>query len=75
MTEIKLVSDTIDKSDIHELVQWLTQPEIPRLTKGDITPKLEENFSNLIGTKHSVYINSGSSAILLGLAALKFSLM
>ena len=72
MTEIKLVSDTIDKSDIHELVQWLTQPEIPRLTKGDITPKLEENFSNLIGTKHSVYINSGSSAILLGLAALKY---
>jgi len=73
MKEIKLVSDTIDKNDISDLVQWLTQPDIPRLTKGDLTLQFEEEFSNKIGTKHSVYVNSGSSAILLGLAALKYS--
>ena len=73
MREIKLVSDTIDKNDIRDLVQWLTQPDIPRLTKGDLTLQFEEEFSNKIGTKHSVYVNSGSSAILLGLAALKYS--
>ena len=72
-TPIKLVSDTIDKNDINDLVQWLTQPDIPRLTKGDLTLQFEEEFSNKIGTKHSVYVNSGSSAILLGLAALKYS--
>jgi len=72
-TPIKLVSDTIDKNDINDLVQWLTQPDIPRLTKGDLTLQFEEEFSNKIGTKHSIYVNSGSSAILLGLAALKYS--
>jgi len=72
-TPIKLVSDTIDKNDINDLVQWLTQPDIPRLTKGDLTLQFEKEFSNKIGTKHSVYVNSGSSAILLGLAALKYS--
>ena len=70
---IKLVSDTIDKNDINDLVEWLTQPDIPRLTKGDLTLQFEKEFSNKIGTKHSVYVNSGSSAILLGLAALKYS--
>jgi|TARA_R110001583_G_scaffold48281_4_gene151312 CDP-6-deoxy-D-xylo-4-hexulose-3-dehydrase len=73
MKEIKLVSDTIDKNDISDLVEWLTQPDIPRLTKGDLTLQFEKEFSNKIGTNHSIYVNSGSSAILLGLAALKYS--
>tara|TARA_R100001015_G_C4625928_1_gene184682 strand:+ start:1182 stop:2351 length:1170 start_codon:yes stop_codon:yes gene_type:complete len=73
MKQIKLVSDTIDKNDIRDLVHWLTQPEIPRLTKGDLTVQLEEEFSKIIGTSNSIYVNSGSSAILLGLAALKYS--
>lgn len=30
---IKLVSDTIDKSDINSLVEWLSQDEIPKLTR------------------------------------------
>lgn len=70
---IKLVSDTIDKNDISELVLWLTQKEIPKLTKGDLTIELEKKWANYLGSKYSVYVNSGSSAILLALAALKFS--
>jgi CDP-4-dehydro-6-deoxyglucose reductase, E1 len=66
---IKLVSDTIDKSDIKSLIEWLDQDEIPRLTKGDLTLELEKKWANKIGTKYSVFINSGSSAILLSLAA------
>ena len=34
---IKLVSDTIDRQDINALVEWLSQDEIPRLTKGGLT--------------------------------------
>lgn len=68
---IKLVSDTIDKDDINSLVEWLTQDEIPKLTKGELTWELESKWANKIGTKYSVYVNSGSSAILLSLAALK----
>lgn len=68
---IKLVSDTINKDDINSLIEWLGQDEIPRLTKGDLTWELESKWAKKIGTKYSVYLNSGSSAILLTLAALQ----
>jgi len=67
---IKLVSDTIDRSDINSLIEWLSQDEIPRLTKGDLTSTLEQEWAKKIGTKYSVFVNSGSSSILLSLAAL-----
>jgi CDP-6-deoxy-D-xylo-4-hexulose-3-dehydrase len=70
---IKLVSDTIDKGDILALTNWLNQENTPRLTKGDLTIELEKKWSKKIGTKYSVYVNSGSSAILLGLAAFLYS--
>ncbi len=73
MNMIKLVSDTIDKNDIKNLVDWLSQDEIPRLTKGDITIEFEKKWSDKIGVEHTTYVNSGSSAILLALAALKES--
>ena len=67
---IKLVSDTIDRSDINALTQWLSQDEIPRLTKGNLTWALEDKWARKIGTKYSVFVNSGSSSILLTLAAM-----
>ena len=72
MKDIKLVSDTISKNDIQKLVDWITQEEIPQLTKGPLTVKFQENFSSFLGDNlSSCFINSGSSAILLALLALK----
>jgi len=68
---IKLVSDTIDKNDINALIEWLSQNEIPKLTKGPLTIELEKKWAKKIGTKYSVFVNSGSSSILLTLAVLK----
>jgi CDP-6-deoxy-D-xylo-4-hexulose-3-dehydrase len=68
---IKLVSDTIDRKDIVSLVEWLNQDPIPKLTKGDLTVELEQKWANKIGTKYSIFVNSGSSSILLTLAALQ----
>ena len=68
---IKLVSDTIDRQDINALVEWLQQDPIPRLTKGELTKQLESKWAKKIGTKYSVFVNSGSSSILLTLATLK----
>lgn len=68
---IKLVSDTINRSDIDSLIGWLQQDPIPRLTKGELTWELEEKWAEKINTKYSVFVNSGSSSILLTLAALK----
>ncbi len=69
---INLVSDTIDRGDVAGIINWLNQKEIPQLTKGPITKEYEKKFSTWLDSNYSVFVNSGSSAILLGLAALKF---
>jgi CDP-6-deoxy-D-xylo-4-hexulose-3-dehydrase len=66
---ISLVKDTIDEKDIDRLIEWLKT--YPRLTKGAVTLEFEEKFSNWLGRKHSVFVNSGSSANLLVLSALQ----
>ena len=63
MDQIKLVNDTVSKNDIDYLIDWLKT--YPRLTKGPITKKLEEKFAKKMGSKYSVFCNSGSSANLL----------
>ncbi len=65
---ISLVKDTINKDDIDRLIEWLQT--YPRLTKGPMTVKVEEKWSKLIGSKYSVFCNSGSSANFLMLHAL-----
>jgi CDP-6-deoxy-D-xylo-4-hexulose-3-dehydrase len=57
---IKLVNDTIDKNDISNLIKWLQTN--PKLTKGDLTVEFENKWSDYLGTRYSVYLNSGSSA-------------
>jgi len=57
---IPLVRDTIDQEDVQYLIEWLQTN--PRLTKGEKTIEFEEKWSKWLGTKYSVYLNSGSSA-------------
>ena len=66
---INLVKDTINKKDIDSLIDWLKT--YPRLTKGEVTLKLEKKWSKWLGRKYSVFCNSGSSANLLMLSVLK----
>jgi CDP-6-deoxy-D-xylo-4-hexulose-3-dehydrase len=66
---INLVEDTVTKKDINALCKWLKTN--PRLTKGDLTLELEKKFAELIGTKYSVFVNSGSSANLMMMYLLK----
>ena len=69
MDKISLVKDTIDNNDIDNLIDWLKT--YPRLTKGPVTLELEKKYSNWLGRKYSVFVNSGSSANLLMLSALQ----
>lgn len=57
---ITLVKDTIDSQDISDLISWLETN--PRLTKSDKTIEFEQLWSNWLGCKYSVFVNSGSSA-------------
>lgn len=63
-----LVKDTIDDSDIDELIEWLKT--YPRLTKGPLTKEFESRWASWLGSKRAVYVNSGSSANLLMLYSL-----
>ncbi len=66
-----LAYDTIDKSDINALCEWLRKGE--RLSKGDLTIEFEKQWAKFIGTKYSVFVNSGSSANFLMALALLYS--
>ena len=68
---IKLAKDTISKGDISHLIGWLETN--PQLTKGHETSKFEQQWSNWLGVKHSVFVNSGSSANLAIVYALVIS--
>ena len=65
---IPLVKNTIDNTDIDKLISWLQT--YPRLTKGDLTLEFERLWSEFMGVKHSIFVNSGSSANLLMVYAL-----
>lgn len=65
---IRLVEDTIDRKDIARLIDWLQT--YPRLTKGPKTIEFEKAWASWLGTKESVFVNSGSSANLVMLQVL-----
>ena len=72
MTEkIDLVKDTIDLNDVKRLITWLETN--PRLTKGDLTLEFEKKWSEWLGVKYSVFVNSGSSANLAAIYSLLLS--
>jgi CDP-6-deoxy-D-xylo-4-hexulose-3-dehydrase len=67
MIKYPLAKETINDEDVNALCDWLKS--YPRLTKGQLTWQVEEDWANYIGTKYAVFNNSGSSANLLMIAA------
>ena len=69
MRKIKLASETIDKKELLLLSNWIKKN--PQLTMGEKTIEFEKKWSKWIGLKYSVFLNSGSSAILATFQTLK----
>ena len=65
---IPLATDTITKTELLELAEWLQSGS--RLTKGMLTSEFETKFAEYLNIKHSIFVNSGSSANLLMIYAL-----
>lgn len=61
--EYPLAKETITHDEIDELVRWLQT--YPRLTKDVLTTEVEAQWANFVGSKYSVFCNSGSSANML----------
>lgn len=65
-----LMNNNITRGDLDELIEYLQQPE-PRLTNGPQVRAFEQEWSEWLGVRHSVFVNSGASANLLTMAALR----
>lgn len=65
-----LMQNNIIREDLDALVAYLQQ-EDPRLTQSEQVRTFEAEWSEWLGVKHSVFVNSGSSANLLTIAAIK----
>jgi len=69
--KVNLAEQIIDDGDINQLIGWLQTTE--QYTKGSETIKFEKEWSQWLGSKYSVFVNSGSSANLLMFLALLHS--
>jgi CDP-6-deoxy-D-xylo-4-hexulose-3-dehydrase len=68
---INLTHDTIDEKDRKALAEWIVSD--PQLSQGELTKEFEKKFSDYLGHRYSVFVNSGSSANLAMIYALHLS--
>ena len=67
-----LMEDNITEDDTNVLVDFLQQKPTPRLTQGEQVKAFEKEWSEWLGIKHSVYVNSGASANYITMRILRF---
>lgn len=67
-----LMSNNINRDDLNELVSFLNQDPAPILTNSKKVLEFEKVWSDWLGVKYSVFVNSGSSANILTLAIIKY---
>jgi len=65
-----LMNNNITRADLDALVAYLGQ-DSPMLTQSQQVRLFEQEWSDWLGVKYSVFVNSGSSANLLTMAALR----
>ena len=56
-----LMNNNISRKDLDILIEYLSMDN-PKLTHGNKVLQFEKNWSDWLGTKNSVMVNSGSSA-------------
>ncbi|MFA6725039.1 MAG: DegT/DnrJ/EryC1/StrS aminotransferase family protein [Lentisphaeria bacterium] len=69
MKAFPLMHNNITREDIDALIAFLDT--MPRLTQGDKVRAFEQAWSQYLGVKHSIYVNSGASANWISIAAFK----
>lgn len=65
-----LMKNNILREDLNAVIEFLRQDD-PILTQSKNVRAFEEEWSQWLGVRHSVFVNSGSSANLVTIAALK----
>ena len=67
---LPLMKNNITRTDLDAVIAYLSQDD-PPLTHSKQTLEFEREWSEWLGVKYSVFVNSGASANLLTMAALK----
>lgn len=71
MKKYPLMRNNILRSDLDAVIEHLKQDD-PILTNGANARAFEDEWSEWLGVKYSVFVNSGSSANLMSMSILKF---
>lgn len=73
MTNLRwpLMSNNITEDDSNVLIEFLSQRPLPILTNSSQVREFEKQWSEWLGVKHSVFVNSGSSANVLTMLLIK----
>ena len=69
---LPLMDDNINREDVNSIIDFLNQDPIPKLTNGPKVLEFERQWSEWLGVKHSLFVNSGASANELTMLALKY---
>jgi CDP-6-deoxy-D-xylo-4-hexulose-3-dehydrase len=69
---LPLMDDNINREDVNSVIDFLNQDPIPKLTNGPKVVEFEKQWSEWVGVKHSLLVNSGASANELTMLALKY---
>ena len=69
---LPLMDDNINREDVNSIIDFLNQDPIPKLTNGPKVVEFEKQWSEWVGVKHSLFVNSGASANELTMLALKY---
>jgi len=69
---LPLMDDNITRDDVNSVIDFLSQDQIPKLTNGPKVVEFEKQWSEWVGVKHSLLVNSGASANELTMLALKY---
>jgi len=69
MLNIPLMSNNIQKDDVNALIEFLQTAD--RFTQGPKVQEFERAWSQWLGVKHTLFVNSGSSANYITMAALR----
>jgi len=72
MIDLPLMVENVTKGDIAEVINFLGQDNIPILTNGPKVREFEKAWSEWLGVKYSLFVNSGSSANELTMLALRY---
>ena len=68
--EFPLMKNNLTRRDLDLVIEHLKQDD-PKLTQGINVKEFEQEWSNWLGVKYSVFVNSGSSANFLTFLAIK----